>query len=133
MPPTGFEPTIPASECPQTHVSDRAATRNDIQIYRIPQLLGTAVLPTSPWYQVQIVRDMVASSNDKNRKHYKGRLPVCTIQYLLWEVPGYPVEVFPALRRPEGSLQRLNGRLLDHLLRQFSPDHVLTRCHRLPF
>jgi hypothetical protein len=26
MPPTGFEPTIPASERPQTHALDRAAT-----------------------------------------------------------------------------------------------------------
>jgi hypothetical protein len=30
MPPTGFEPTIPASERPHTHALDRAATGIDI-------------------------------------------------------------------------------------------------------
>ena len=60
-------------------------------------------------------------------------MPVCTIHYLLFKVAGYPVEVFPALKGPEDSLQHLNGRLLDPLLSQFSPDHVLTQCPRLPF
>ena len=30
MPPAGSEPTIPSSECPQTHTLDRAATGIDI-------------------------------------------------------------------------------------------------------
>jgi hypothetical protein len=33
MPPTGFEPTIPASERPQTHVLDRAATGIGCYVY----------------------------------------------------------------------------------------------------
>ena len=32
MPPVGFEPTIPASERPQTHALDRAATGIDIYL-----------------------------------------------------------------------------------------------------
>jgi hypothetical protein len=90
-------------------------------------------LPTFLWYQVQILRDVMASSNDKNRRHYKGRLPVCRIQYLLCKVAGYTIEVFPALKGLDGSLQRLSDQLLDPLLSQFSPDHILTQCLRLPF
>ena len=36
MPPTGFEPAFPATERPQTHVLDRAATgidQNSSQVY----------------------------------------------------------------------------------------------------
>ena len=33
MPPVGFEPTIPASERPQTYALDRAATETGIGLY----------------------------------------------------------------------------------------------------
>jgi hypothetical protein len=35
MPPAGFEPIIPASERPQTHTLDRAATGIDCSIIRV--------------------------------------------------------------------------------------------------
>jgi len=38
MPPVGFEPTIPASERPQTHVLDRAATGIDSTLDIPPQI-----------------------------------------------------------------------------------------------
>jgi len=59
-------------------------------ICTIPHLLRTAVLPTSLWYQVQILRDVMISSKDTNPRHYKGRLPVYSIQDLLCKVAGYP-------------------------------------------
>ena len=37
MPPVGFEPAIPASERPQTHALDRAATGTDIKYINDPK------------------------------------------------------------------------------------------------
>ena len=42
MPPAGFEPTIPASEQPQTHALDRAATG-----------IGSNIMRTINWKQIR--------------------------------------------------------------------------------
>ena len=45
MPPTEFEPAIPASERPQTHALDRAATGTGIIIIIIIVVLNCTVIP----------------------------------------------------------------------------------------
>jgi hypothetical protein len=48
MPPAGFESTIPASERPQTHVLDRAATGiGSLAPYQHITLLGSQEVLTS--------------------------------------------------------------------------------------
>ena len=39
MPPAGFEHAIPATERPQTHALDRAATGIDAAWYRLPLIV----------------------------------------------------------------------------------------------
>ena len=81
-----------------------------------------------------ILRDVIASANDKNDKHYNTvRLPICVTKYLLCKLHGYPVNVFPAFKGPEGSLPLLNSLFLDSILSQFCPVHVLTQCLQHPF
>ena len=46
MPPTGFEPAVPASERPQTHALDRAATG-------ISLLNNTSTNTTNTKYEIQ--------------------------------------------------------------------------------
>ena len=43
MPPVGFEPTIPASERPQTYALDRAATETGIKWLKNKILLDTSI------------------------------------------------------------------------------------------
>jgi hypothetical protein len=44
MLPAGFEPTIPASERPQTHALDRAATGIDWKNAILPQITNILIL-----------------------------------------------------------------------------------------
>jgi hypothetical protein len=80
MPPAKFEPTIPASERPQTHALDRAAT-------------GTCPLNLGHIIVIATRESSVPNSWERLAEQTSYALGVADVHRLTWELYGYTVHI----------------------------------------
>ena len=79
MPPAGFESSIPASERPQTHVLDRAATVRLLEMF-VRQLCTEVQIRRTK------VEDSLHMANDQRQFHRKYRKYRPLLRYFLLEI-----------------------------------------------
>ena len=80
MPPAGFEPTIPASEGPQTHTLDRSDTGTG------PVYLGYVIVTATR-------EDCLLIPWERHAEQTRYDLGVTDVLRLTWELHGYTVDI----------------------------------------